>query len=181
MPASDETLLARIRGGDGDAFAALYDRHAPRVLGLIVRLVGDRNEAEDVLQETFWQVWRQAAAWRPERGAAVVWIGMIARSRAIDRLRRRQTTPAASEAVASATVEAEDGVERAEQARLTRSILGQLPPDQMTAISLAFFSGLTHEQIARRHDIPLGTVKTRIRRGMQRLRVYLTEREAKTA
>ncbi|RJP39069.1 MAG: sigma-70 family RNA polymerase sigma factor [Phycisphaerales bacterium] len=181
MSASDEALLARIRGGDNDAFAALYDRHAPRVFGVILRIIGDRCEAEDVLQETFWQVWRQAAAWRPERGAPLVWIAMIARSRAIDRLRRRKAAIVASDVVEAAAAAPQSDVEREEQAHLTRSILRQLPPEQMAVISLAFFCGMTHEQIAQEHDIPLGTVKTRIRRGMQRLRAYLTEREAKSA
>lgn len=182
MSASDEVLLTRIRAGDSGAFATLYDRHAPRILGLILRLMGERSDAEDVLQETFWQVWRQASAWRPERGAAIVWMAMIARSRAIDRMRRRPSVTTAGDAMEAVAVDAGSECERHEQASLTRTVLRQLPPEQMTVIGLAFFGGMTHEQIAQKHDIPLGTVKTRIRRGMQRLRSYLTDqREAKSA
>lgn len=170
MPATDSDLLDRIAGRDREAFAAFYDRFAPRAFGLILRVIRNRTDAEDVLQEAFLQVWNQADRFDPLRSAPDAWVLMIARSRAVDRLRKRSTVT--TNEVPDPATEADPGagLERAEDAGRLTGALGHLPPEQREPIRLAFFQGLTHEQIAAHLSIPLGTVKTRIRLGMIRLR-----------
>jgi RNA polymerase sigma-70 factor (ECF subfamily) len=168
---ADQELIRAVAAGDAVAFAELYDRHAARVLGLLVRWLGDRGEAEDALQETFWHVWRRAARYDPGRAPPAVWLLLIGRSRALDRLRRRRPEAAAAEG-ADADDPAAALVEE-ESSRQVREALALLPEEQRSAILLAFYGGLTHEQVARRQAIPLGTVKTRIRLGMKRLRQLL--------
>ncbi len=173
--ASDESadaLLERVAAGDRPAFLALYHRYAPRLLGLIHRILGIRGEAEDVLQETFLQVWTTAGRYDAGRSPPDVWLFLLARCRALDKLRRRPVigTPI-TEQVAADDPPAE--VVRRDDAVRARSAVDELPPDQRTAIELAFFEGLTHEQIAARLNVPLGTVKTRIRLGLTRLRLRM--------
>ena len=163
-----------LAAGDVSAFAAIYDRHAPRVYGLLARLLRYHGGADDVLQETFWHAWNTAGRYDPRRSTPAVWLFLIARSKAIDALRRGRRDPAAGsyfepalESDASAQVESE------ELSASVRGGLSRLPEEQRTALVLAFYDGLTHEEIARRQDIPLGTAKTRIRLGMKRLREYL--------
>lgn len=175
MTTSDENLLARIAQRDADAFAALYDRHAARLLGLLARLIPQRPEAEDVLQDVFWHVWTRASQFDPSRASAIVWLVVVARSRARDFLRRRRSAPRAeSRGVDAVSADPHANVERAESAQVARNALAQLPVEQRLLISLAFLNGLTHEEIAAHESIPIGTVKTRIRRGMQRLREILS-------
>lgn len=171
--ASDEQLLARAAEGDREAFAALYDRHAPRVLGLLVRMLGQRGDAEDVLQETFLQAWRQAPRFDAGRSPGLAWLFVIARSRALDCLRRRRAPDAPPAATERAAPAEPAGVETLDAALPARAALARLPEEQRSAISLAFFAGMTHEQIALQQGLPIGTVKTRIRRGMIALREYL--------
>jgi RNA polymerase sigma-70 factor (ECF subfamily) len=160
--------------GDQSAFAEFYDRHARCIFGLLTRLLRPRCEAEDALQETFWQVWRRADDYDPTRGSARLWLIMIARSRAMDRLRRLQRErPASCAAEFETDAAASDNAERGEAVRLARRALASLPSEQSGAISLAFYSGLSHGQIAKVQGVPLGTVKTRIRLGMRRLRELL--------
>lgn len=175
---SDQQLLARVAAGDRTAFTEFYDRHAAAVFGLLTRLLRIRSDAEDVLQETFWQVWRRAADYDPQRASPRVWLTLMARSRAVDRMRRTHREP--DELVADAAapvVDAFDALERSEAMRLARGALASLPAEQSGAIGLAFYGGMTHEQIARLQDVPLGTVKTRIRLGMRRLRQILLEQQ----
>ena len=96
MHSPDRELMARVAERDADAFAELYDRHAPRVFGLIRKILGSRGEGEDVLQETFWKAWRSAARYDPDRSSPLVWLVQIARSKAVDQLRHRARAPAAS-------------------------------------------------------------------------------------
>lgn len=177
----DEALARRVADGDRGAFAALYDRHAPQAFGLLVRMLGRRSEAEEMLQEVFLQVWRDAGRYRRRAASLRGWILMIARSRAIDRLRSR----GARERREAATVERDppapaslgpSGPERLEdRERRTRvsAALGALPPEQRRAIECAFFEGLSHRQAAERLGLPLGTVKSRILLGMRKLRDVL--------
>jgi RNA polymerase sigma-70 factor (ECF subfamily) len=172
--APDHELLEAIKAGDRQAFAALYDRHAPRLLGLLARWLGDCGEAEDALQETFWHVWRRAEQYDPTRSPPIVWLQLIGRSRALDRLRRRrpEADPAAGARVAVPDDPAAALVAD-ESSRQVREALALLPEEQRSAILLAFYGGLTHEQVAAHQAAPLGTVKTRIRLGMRRLRQLL--------
>jgi RNA polymerase sigma-70 factor (ECF subfamily) len=171
-------LIARVgRDRDRTAFAAVYDRLAPRVYGFLLSLLGNRPDADDVLQETFLQVWNQAGRFDPARAHPDGWVLMIARSRAGDQLRKRATakvqgTPADEPAD---TTHPAAGLERADAAGRVSAALARIPPEQGELIRLAFYDGLTHEQIARTLGLPLGTVKTRIRLGMQRLRLLFTE------
>ena len=176
----DRPLMARVEGRDADALAELYDRHAARLLGLARRVLGDGGEAEEVLQEVFLFVWRSAASFDPARGSALTWLLIVTRSRAIDRLRMRRggSRPEVRslEDLAESPASTED-VEANSAGRqwdaLCRSAVGQLPEDQRRALELAYFEGLTHQEIADRTSTPLGTVKTRVRLGLMKLRERL--------
>lgn len=171
MLAADHDLLRRVAAGDRDAFAGLYDRYAPRMLGLIVRIIGNRTEAEDVLQDAMLQVWGSAGRYDPARSPADAWLLLIARSRAVDRLRKR-AVPTVGEVPEPTTpaVDPTGELVHKEEAAQARTALDRLPPEQREPVCLAFYHGLTHEQVAARLGQPLGTVKTRIRLGLIRLR-----------
>ena len=171
--------MDRIAGGDGQAFARIFEMHSPVTLGLLVRILGRRSEAEEVLQEVFLQVWTQADRYEAGRSTPRGWILMMARSRALDRLRRRESARRREEEVveeegfeeAPVGTERLEAVERRDQ---VHSALGSLTPEQRRCIELAFFEGLSHTQIADRLKAPLGTVKSRILLGMNKLRQALS-------
>ena len=172
-------LIARIAAGDRDAFSRFYDLLAPTAFGLIRRVLRDPEAAADVLQEVFWQVWREAPQYDPKRGSPEAWLVMRAKTRAIDRLRsirRRDRTFVApvDESVARSSEEpAENPAVVAEDRSLIQTALAQLPEPQRRVIEMAFFEGLTQSEIAIRLREPLGTVKTRARLGLDRLRGVL--------
>lgn len=178
----DADLLLRTAAGDETAFAQLYDRFSPGLYSLVLKMVRDEREAEDVLQDGFSHIWRKASTYDPARSSAFTWAVMVLRNKAIDRLRVRQRI---ERTVEKATVEfshfpeADDDAAlepvMREQRALVRSALTQLPDEQREAVELAFFTGLTHEQIAEKLGTPLGTIKARIRRGLFRLRDVLKE------
>ncbi len=176
--ASEETsaLITRIAAGDRDAFSRFYDLLAPTAFGLIRRVLRDPEAAAEVLQEVFWQVWREAPQYDPKRGSPEAWLVMRAKTRAIDRLRsirRRDRTFVApvDESVAQRNDgPAENPAVVAEDRGLVQTALAQLPEPQRRVIELAFFEGLTQSEIATRLGEPLGTVKTRARLGLERLR-----------
>ena len=183
--AEDESCLQRIASGDQPAAAQLYDRHARPLYSLILRILGNETEAEDVLQDSFAQAFRQAARYDSRRGAVAAWLLTIARSRAIDRLRARRTRVEAHAGEVHAIDEMPDAQPDAastmldeERSRLVRQALGELPMLQRMAIELAYYEGLSHTEIAERLEQPLGTVKTRIRLGLLKLRDVLTEGRA---
>jgi RNA polymerase sigma-70 factor (ECF subfamily) len=173
MDSSDCQLLRRAAAGDRDAFAAFYDRHAPAVFGLLLRLLRDRCEAEDVLQEAFLQAWREAGRYDAGRASPAGWLVMLARSRALDRLRRRPPAAAGPAAEPAAPGDAGLAAQQTETQALVGAALARLPAEQRDALCLAFYGGLTHTQVARRQGVPLGTAKTRIRLAMIRLRELL--------
>jgi RNA polymerase sigma-70 factor (ECF subfamily) len=171
-------LLQRIASGDGEAFRRFYDRYASLAFTFAIRLLGSRSDAEDLLQEVFLQVWRQARSYSPERGSPEAWLITITRSRAIDTLRstrRRDPSPLSPEEPARL----EGGTHvapptQASEAKLTvEGVLTKLPEAQRVVLELAYFDGLTQSEIAARLSEPLGTVKTRIRAGLERLRGLL--------
>jgi RNA polymerase sigma-70 factor (ECF subfamily) len=180
--ADDMARVARVVRGDGAALAALYDTHGRAVYSLALRVLGDEADAEDVLQEVFTQAWRQAGRYDETRGTVAAWLLTMARTRAIDRLRARQARPDSGAALAedawrdrpAATVDPADALAAERDAERVREALEALPLLQRLAIELAYFEGLTQNQIAERLEQPLGTVKTRIRLGLLKLRDALS-------
>ena len=176
---SSAALIAAIAAGDRDAFSRFYDLTAPMAFGLIRRVLRDPEAAAEVLQEVFWQVWQDAPRYDPKRGSPEVWLVMRAKTRAIDRLRsirRRDRTFVApvDESVAQRREDqAPNPAVVAEDRGLIQTALAQLPEAQRRVIELAFFEGLTQSEIAARLGEPLGTVKTRARLGLDRLRAAL--------
>jgi RNA polymerase sigma-70 factor, ECF subfamily len=178
----DDALLAAIQARDHDALAELYDRYGRLAFGLAYRLLGERGLAEDVVQEAFLNVWRRAAGFEVGRGSARSWLMSIVHNLAIDRRRGRQRytwTDVALDDVAG-MLEAEDDdafaiVSQSIEAERVQSALQLLPDEQRQAIAMAYFSGLTQQEIAEQTGSPLGTVKSRMRLGLRRMRVMLGE------
>ncbi len=172
-------LVARTVNGEGDALAALYDATAPLVHGLALRILGDRGAAEEVTADVYLQVWRQAVRYDATRGTPLAWLLMLARSRAIDRLRARAgrlrdlESAQAAEALPSLAAGPDEDAVVAERRRIVVAALGRLAPEQRAPIELAYYAGKSHSEIAIVLGLPLGTVKTRIRLGMTRLRDVL--------
>lgn len=176
---SDVELLHAVARGDEAALARLYDAYRVILFGLLVRILNSREEAEDILQEVFVQVWRRAKDFDEQRGRPFTWLVTLARSRAIDRLRllgarQRLATGAAQEQEQTDNVsDALTDAVRAEQQAVVRRALAELPEEQRHTLVLAYFDGLTQSEIATKLNAPLGTVKTRMRSGMAKLRARL--------
>jgi RNA polymerase sigma-70 factor (ECF subfamily) len=172
---ADVLLLDRVARRESSAIAELYDRHHRLLFGLILRIIRDRAEAEEVLQETYMQVWTRAETYDVALGSAAAWLVRIARNRAIDRLRANAVRLRASESVVHAAPVEDPEAQAAltEQQRAVARALHALPRDQRELIEQAYFLGLTQSELAERFKLPLGTVKTRIRTGMMALRHLL--------
>jgi RNA polymerase sigma-70 factor (ECF subfamily) len=174
--AADHTTLERMARGDHEALAELYDRHSRLVYSLALRIIRDQGEAEDIVQEVFSQAWRQAGRYEARRGNVIAWLLNLTRSRAIDRLRGRQSRPeAASESllaidIPDLTLPVDEQLSLEGRASRVRAAMKELSVLQRVAIELAFYEGLTHVEIAERLELPLGTVKTRIRQGLLKLK-----------
>lgn len=169
MAASHDTVLSRLLTGDHAALGEFYDRYAGLVNGLALRILRNGAEAEEVVQEVFVQIWRQAVRYDAERGSIEAWICTMARTRALDRLRRRVSR---REEPGEAAPGPSD-VPKTVEALAVRKALESLSEDQRKALELAYYEGLTQSEIAERLGQPLGTVKTRIRTAMMRLRDVL--------
>src|ERR1700691_635944 len=178
---NDAEVIRRIRTGDRAAFLEFYDRYAPLLLSVAARILSDRREAEDVLQDVFTQIWHKSAGYDAALGTLSSWAVTLTRNKAIDRIRsstrRRRlmeeiaiSAEQTGEASAASANELLHGRERAQR---IRAALAGLPAEQRQVIELAFFAGLSQSEIAARLEQPLGTVKARIRRGMLRLREQL--------
>ena len=173
-----DSLVARLAEGDMDAAATLYDRHAGQIYALARRIVRNDEDAEDVVQEVFAQAWRTADRYEGRRGTVVGWLLMMARTRAIDKVRARQSRPVADtsvlpDAIQGTGVPAPDALVAAEEAGRVREALHSLPDPQRTVLELAYFEGLTQAEVAVRLSEPLGTVKTRMRTALSTLRTRL--------
>ena len=178
---TDEELVVLVARNESWALAELYDRYARLVFSLALKVLNDRAGAEETVQEVFTKVWRGARDFTPERGKFSSWLIGITHHQCIDELRRRRARPVAESTEATPLLELasdDDPAEAAaysfERARVRRA-LAQIPAEQRVVIELAFFDGLTHQEIAARCHEPLGTVKTRVRLGMQKLRELLKD------
>ncbi|MEM7131317.1 MAG: sigma-70 family RNA polymerase sigma factor [Chloroflexota bacterium] len=174
---TDEQLLKLVANRDMAAYEALYDRHSTTIYSLILRIVRASSIAEELLQDVFWQIWRDAGHF-DGKGAATAWMFRIGRNRSLDQLRRQKARPETDE---QSSVEDAHRVSGAEQpsaeseaeVQLNREqvvgALNELPPEQKSCVELAYFEGLSHREIAERLDIPPGTVKSRLRIGLEKL------------
>jgi len=175
--AEGSLLVQRVAGGDGGAVTELYDRYAPSLLNQIAAMLGDRAEAEDVLQEVFLQVWRQAGRYDHRRASVLTWLSMVARTRAIDRYRggrsRQRAHEEASRTDATSESSPPEGMHQVwldEVRSQLRRELSRIPSEQREVLGLLYVTGLSHTQAADRLRLPLGTVKTRALLGMRKLR-----------
>jgi RNA polymerase sigma-70 factor (ECF subfamily) len=173
---ADIALIDRIVARDADALGELYDRHNRLLFGLILRILRDRSEAEEVLQEVFVLVWTRAETYNVALGSPAAWLVRVARNRAIDRLRANSVRLRAVEsAPLPASADSPEAHATAnEQQRVVARALDSLPSEQRALIEHAYFLGMTQSELAAKFKLPLGTVKTRIRAGMQALRQQLS-------
>ncbi|MEP6732409.1 MAG: sigma-70 family RNA polymerase sigma factor [bacterium] len=174
----DVTLLRRMAEGDEQALGAFYDRWNPLVHAVVVRILRQRDDVDDVVEEAFWQAWRQSARYEPSRGSVQTWLLTIARSRALDRARgnqRRREEPLENESGELVVQRAADSdasmdAEAAERRKIVLAALSELPAEQREALELGYYGGLSQSEIADRTGQPLGTIKTRMRLAMQKLK-----------
>jgi RNA polymerase sigma-70 factor, ECF subfamily len=175
----DRDLLRRIAERDGSALSDLYDRHSQLLFGLIVRILRNRSEAEDILQDVFLRVWQRAETYDPAFGSPVAWLVRIARNRAIDRIRSRRSRPDVEphplthEPAEPAFLAPDETAILGQQRSAINGALSALAPDHRILIESAFFEGYTQSELAEKFGLPLGTVKTRLRRAMQQIREQL--------
>jgi RNA polymerase sigma-70 factor (ECF subfamily) len=176
---SDAQLLEGIAQRDESSLAALYDRYHLLAFSLALRVVNDRGRAEDVVQDAFLSVWRKAGSYREGRGSVKTWLTSVVRNRAIDVVRARRESDSDDEAVLLAIRDPRPSVIEQVTATLDRDVIrgaiGELPLEQRQAIAMAYFEGRSHSEISEATGLPLGTVKSRIRLGMHRLRGLLLE------
>jgi RNA polymerase sigma-70 factor (ECF subfamily) len=167
---SDLFLLARIAEGDLEAFHTFYDRYAGRVLAYVRQLSRNRDGAEDVVQEVFVAVWRRAASFRPDRGDPAGWLYTITRNKLVDLWRRQGETAVAMDEMSEPAMPVQ---ERGDLRLTMHQALARVAPEQRRAIEMAYFGGFTYEETAQRLDLPVGTLKSRIRSGLKSLRAVL--------
>lgn len=171
IPQTDSDLVRDMAAGDRAAFSALYDRYANILMALALRIVRDRSDAEEVVQDAFLQAWRQAERFDGGRGSVGAWLVTMARSRALDRLRRRG--PVSTTEVTENTLVSQPSEDTPAIGLAVRKVLGTLPPEQRRALELAYYDGMSQSEIAAHTGDPLGTVKTRMRLGLGHLREAL--------
>src|SRR5215213_5295973 len=180
---ADEDLISLVEAADAEAFATLYDRHSHAAFSLAYRMMGERQASEDLAQDAFLKVWRSASSYRAERGSVRTWILSIVHNRGIDQIRsqasrRRRQEEMEASAPRSQPSEAFAETWRNSQREQVREALGTLPPEQLKILELAYFSGYTHMEISNLLDLPLGTVKGRMRLGLKKIRDYFESRDA---
>jgi RNA polymerase sigma-70 factor (ECF subfamily) len=175
VPATNDELLALVARGDQTAFAQLYDQMAPRVLGLVIRLLRDHAQSEEVTQEIFLEIWQTATRYDPAKGGASTWIMTMTHRRAVDRVRASQSSRDRDTKIGIRDYDSQyDNVAdtvhtRVEHERVEKAML-RLTELQRQAVSLAYYGGYSHSEVATLLSVPIGTVKTRLRDGMIRLR-----------
>jgi RNA polymerase sigma-70 factor, ECF subfamily len=171
--ADDLALLPAIQSGSQDAMTAFFDRYSKMVYSVALRILNDPGEAEDVMQEIFIQVWQNPRRFDAGRGSLAGWLVVVARNRAIDRLRRRKRTDPVELFALPSSINLEKASERAFLLEKIQKAMAELPAEQRRAVELAFFEGLCHSEIAEKTGDPLGTVKTRIRLALIAIRKEL--------
>jgi RNA polymerase sigma-70 factor, ECF subfamily len=179
---ADEDLISLMENSDPEAFAALYDRHSGAAYSLAYRLMGERTAAEDLVQDVFLKVWRSAGSYRLDRASVRTWILSIVHHRGVDQLRslasrRRTQDKVEADAPKSEPSEAFASAWRNTQRDQVREALDTLPTDQLKVLELAYFSGYTHVEIASLLDVPLGTVKGRMRLGLRKIKEFFDGRD----
>jgi RNA polymerase sigma-70 factor (ECF subfamily) len=179
---ADEDLISLVVGSNAEAFATLYDRHGRAAYSLSYRMMGEKQAAEDLVQDAFLKVWRGAGSYRTERGSVRTWILSIVHNRGIDQLRSLASRRRTQNKVEASAPKSEPSEAFAEtwsnsQREQVREALGTLPPEQLKILELAYFSGYTHVEISELLDLPLGTVKGRMRLGLKKLRDYFDSRD----
>jgi RNA polymerase sigma-70 factor (ECF subfamily) len=170
---SDDLLLESIRRKDQQAMADVFDRYGGMVYSVALRVLKDKEQAEDVMQDIFFQLWSKPAAYVPGRGSLGAWLLVVARNRAIDKLRRRKASDSPDDIVLLSHTDLAAEAERNVLMEKVRDVLKNLPPEQLKSLELAYFQGLSHSEIAEQTGDPLGTVKTRIRLALIGLRKAL--------
>ena len=179
---ADEDLISLVGDGDAQAFAVLYDRHSRAAYSLAYRMMNGRQAAEDLAQDAFLKVWRPATSYRADRGGVRTWILSIVHNRGIDQLRSSASRRRVQDRV-EATIDRWQPSEafaetwRNSQREQVREALDTVPPEQLKILALAYFSGYTHMEIAENLDVPLGTVKGRMRLGLKKLRDHFEAQE----
>ena len=178
---TDEDLISLVGDGDAQAFAALYDRHSRAAYSLAYRMMNGRQAAEDLAQDAFLKVWRATTSYRAERGSVRTWILSIVHNQGIDQLRSQATRRRTQDKVEASALkyepsEAFSETWRNSQRDQAREALNSLPQEQLKILELAYFSGYTHVEIAELQDLPLGTVKGRMRLGLKKLRDHFEAR-----
>ena len=174
---TDVTLVASIRARDQDAFMVLYRRHGRRVHGFALRMLESADDAEELVEEVFMEVWQRAGNYQPERGGPLGWIFAIARSRIIDRLRKRQREQRPAAWQPDATTDPHDAAWARWTAAAVRAALDRLPHEQREVLDACYYGGLSQSEAASALGLPLGTVKTRARAALQHLRGDLARSE----
>ncbi|AEU36809.1 RNA polymerase, sigma-24 subunit, ECF subfamily [Granulicella mallensis MP5ACTX8] len=168
--ANDEFLLERVRANDQKAMADIFDRYGSLVYSVSLRVLKDPGQAEDVMQEIFFQLWKNPNTFVQGRGSLGAWLAVVARNRAIDVLRRRKPTDSVDEVVLVSKTNISSEIERNIMVEKIRELMKSLPSEQQKSVELAFFEGLSHAEVAAKTGDPLGTVKTRIRLALISLR-----------
>ncbi len=177
-PETDEQLMARIQEREPEALAGLYDRYSGILKSLIMGVIHNDAEADDLLQEIYMEIWKQAAHYSVQKGKPLGWIVTLTRRRSIDRLRKKQAYARAEERLQNETEQqpeawvhnsTEDDIQMSDNRRLILGVLKNLPPAQREAIDLAFYHGMSQREIAAKTGIPLGTIKTRLELGLKKI------------
>ncbi len=171
--AFDVSLMIQIASGDARAFGKLFDRYGGLAYSLVMRILKDGEEAEELVQELFLRTWREAGKFDPSRGEVKTWLLQMARSMAIDRLRAQTSRAKREESYATETGKTNPTPDETEQERLVRQALSELPEDEKKILIAAYFEGYTQRELAGRFGLPLGTVKSKVRQGMQKMRKRL--------
>ena len=169
-PTGDAELLERVKANDQSAMTDLFDRYGGLVYSVALRVLNDSAQAEDLMQDVFFQLWKKPDSFVQGRGSLGAWLAVVARNRAVDVLRRRKPSDSVDDVVLASSINLASEVEHTRMMEKVRAILQGLPQEQKKSLEMAFFDGLTHAEIAEKTGDPLGTVKTRIRTALISLR-----------